>query len=423
VLSVVSKEFIMKTRLQRFLADCGVASRRECEEMIEAGRVRVNGEIKTRMPVMIDPAKDVITVDDEEISVDTGEKGLEEQQKVYFLLNKPKGILVTNNDPSDRKTVGELLSGIPERVFPVGRLDMDSRGALIMTNDGELANRLTHPRYGIEKTYIVEVDGRVGHEDLEKIKRGMWLGPERAGPNAAPALRGERGGRPQGATRTERFKVKLVGRERGRTILELKISEGKNREIRRVMARIGHVVRDLNRVAIAGKVTIKGLDVGKFRPLTEQEVKWLYKASSPEFHASQKNATQAWYEAKEMEKERKRLEREADAAKEAAAAAPGKAGLQGASKKGRPAAAEEEEFRPRPERKGKKPFIPPTGRNAGKPLGGNFIGKQRLEREQRQSKRPQNIDESVPPPHEDTPTIKSEVHAEHPLGDAAQSDD
>src|SRR6185295_19107235 len=136
----------MKTRLQRFLADCGVASRRECEAMIQAGRVRVNGDIRTTMPVIVDPETDIISVDDKEV----GEGGtnatdrLKEQAKVYFLLNKPKGILVTTSDPEDRKTVHELMKGVSERVFPVGRLDMDSRGALIMTNDGELANRLTH---------------------------------------------------------------------------------------------------------------------------------------------------------------------------------------------------------------------------------------------------------------------------------------
>ena len=153
---------------------------------------------------------------------------LKEQERVYLLLNKPKGILVTNSDPSNRKTVGELMAGVKERVFPVGRLDMDSRGALIMTNDGELANRLTHPRFGIEKTYIIEVDGRMGHAEVEKLKRGMWLGPERPGG--------------QGATKTDRFHVKLIGRERGRTIMEVRLSEAKNREIRRVMARIGHNV-------------------------------------------------------------------------------------------------------------------------------------------------------------------------------------
>jgi pseudouridine synthase len=377
----------MKTRLQRFLADCGVASRRECEEMILAGRVRVNGEVHTKMPVMIEPGRDVVTVDDVEVGGEyAGEEGgLKEQEKVYFLLNKPKGILVTNYDPSERKTVGELMTGVKQRVFPVGRLDMDARGALIMTNDGELANRLTHPRYGVEKTFVVEVDGRVGHDDLEKIKRGMWLGP----------LPSERPGG-QGAVKTERFKVKLVGRERGRTILEVTISEGKNREIRRVMARIGHVVRDLNRVAIADRVTIKGLEVGEFRPLTEAEVKWLFKASSPEFHTQQKAATQAWYEAKEMEKERKRLKAETQ-----------NATLKTQNKeRPSPETRERKEFRPRPARKGKKPFVPPSGRNAGKALGGNFIGRQRAEREGR-----------VPKPE------GSVGEGQHPLGDDAQFDE
>jgi len=361
----------MKVRLQRFMADCGVASRRECEEMIAAGRVQVNGKTLTRMPVLIVPGEDVVTVDRQEISQDGSTGGLKEQTKVYLLLNKPKGILVTNFDPSDRKTVGELMTGIKERVFPVGRLDMDSRGALIMTNDGELANRLTHPRFGVEKTYVVEVDGRVGPTELEKVKRGMWLGPT---PHGGGGGKGER---------TEKFKLSIVGRERGRTILEVKLAEGKNREIRRVMARIGHVVRDLNRVAIAGKVTIENLKVGSYRPLTDKEVEWLYKASSPEFHGTKRAATQAWYEAKEMEKERKRLQREA--------AEP---------KKSEAPAKKEPEFRERPERKGKKPFIPPSGRNAGKALGGNFIGRKRFEQTQHV---------------EETPN--------HPLGHAANADE
>jgi 23S rRNA pseudouridine2605 synthase len=399
----------MKIRLQRFLADCGVASRRECEAMIAGGRVRVNGEVQTKMPVMIEPEKDAITVDEEEVGFERAGKGapsaglsdgpLKEQNKVYFLLNKPKGILVTNYDPSERKTVGELMKGVKERVFPVGRLEMDSRGALIMTNDGELANRLTHPRYGVEKVYIVEVDGRIGHDDLEKIKRGIWLGPDRP--------RGETEGKPRPAVKAERFKIKVVGRERGRTVLELNVAEGKNREIRRVMARIGHVVRDLNRVSIAEKLTTKGLDPGEFRPLTDKEVKWLYHASSKEYHGEQRAETQAWYEAKEMEKERKRLEKEAAAAKLRPPAP--KSALSAEEKRFK-------KFQERPERKGKKPFVPPTGRNAGKSLGGNFIGKQRLERE------------ASKPIHEDGDALEgSDIPQSpkraHPLGDAAQSDE
>jgi 23S rRNA pseudouridine2605 synthase len=393
----------MKTRLQRFLADCGVASRRECEEMILEGRVRVNGEVRTTMPVMVEVGTDIITVDDEEISAAPGAatEGLQEQAKVYFLLNKPKGILVTASDPSGRKTVGELMTGVKERVFPVGRLDMDSRGALIMTNDGELANRLTHPRFGIEKTYIVEVDGRLGHGEIEKIKRGMWLGPNRG--HAVPAGSPDGPGRPGGATRTDRFHLRLIGRERGRTIVELRVAEVRNREIRRVMARVGHTVRDLNRVAIAGKVTLKGLDVGKFRPLTEAEVKWLFMASSPEFHQAEKASTQAWYEAKEMEKERKRLAREA---KEPAVAG---ARTRGASEEKRV-----KEVRLRPERKGRKPFVPPSGRNAGKALGGNFMGRKRMQQTA------QEIDTS----EESPPKIHgSGVMPVHPLGDAAGTED
>lgn len=407
----------MKTRLQRFLADCGVASRRECEEMILAGRVRVNGEARTTMPVMVDPEHDIITVDDEEVGV-PGE-GLKEQQKVYFLLNKPKGILVTNSDPSNRKTVCELMTGIKERVFPVGRLDMDSRGALIMTNDGELANRLTHPRFGIEKTYIVEVDGRLGPGEIEKIKRGIWLGPHQSrGIGGTPM----RGGQSRGSTehgqdaratrgaKTDRFHVKLIGRERGRTIMEVKLSEAQNREIRRVMARIGHNVRDLNRVAIAGKVTIKGLDVGKFRPLTEAEIKWLLKASSPEYHASQKNSTQAWYEAKEMEKERKRLARE-----EAAPATPRGNARQGdAETQDRP----KKEFRERPVRKGRKPFVPPSGRNAGKILGGDFRGRKRLASESQPIDEPRDESTSI----ENAAPARSDLPS-HPLGLDAASDE
>ncbi len=405
----------MKIRLQRFMADCGVASRRECEAMIAGGRVRVNGEVLTKMPVMIEAETDVVTVDEEEIGLKGeggGGEGLKEQKKVYFLLNKPKGILVTNYDPSERKTVGELMKGVKERVFPVGRLEMDSRGALIMTNDGELANRLTHPRFGVEKTYIVEVDGRIGHEDLEKIKRGMWLGPDR--PKGTSG--GSGGG--HGAVKTERFKIKIVGRERGRTIMELNVAEGKNREIRRVMARIGHVVRDLNRVAIAEKLTTKNLDPGEFRPLTEKEVKWLYRASSPEYHGEQKADTQAWYEAKEMEKERKRLEKEAQEAK---LKPPVKKGEEGKPKM----TSEEKRFKKfleRPERKGKKPFVPPTGRNAGIPQGGNFIGRKRMEKESYRPAESEREQEHAGD-HEGEAPAKPISKRAHPLGDAAGSDE
>lgn len=401
------------------MADCGVASRRACEALIQQGRVRVNGQTRTEMPVLIDAAKDIITVDGESLAAPSAKPGvpgsvsaLREQDKVYYLLNKPKGILVTNFDPSQRKTVGELMTGIKERVFPIGRLDMDARGALIMTNDGELANLLTHPRFGVEKTYIVEVDGRVSHDDLEKIKRGMWLGPEN--PKA------------QGAIKSERFRIKLLGRERGRTVMEIKSSEGKNREIRRVMARLGHVVRDLNRVAIAGKITTQGLDPGELRPLTEQEIKWLHYAASKEFHEQRKSSTQQWYEQKEMEKERKRLAAEALVEKKPEIRSPKPEVKSKTPEAPTIAGRRVAEVRAlRPERKGRKPFVPPTGRNAGKVLGGNYIGRKRLETEQRRGERRES-ERSLPstpssPPA--APEAPATPRIAHPLGKAAKSED
>ncbi len=269
------------------MADCGVASRRRCEELIVQGQVRVNGLVVSRLPILIDPRQDEVMVGDEIV------ESLAPEEPVYFVLHKPKGVLVTSQDPSERKTVHELLKSVPQRVFPVGRLDMDARGVLLMTNDGELANRLTHPRYGIEKTYIVTVDGRIHPQALEEIKKGMWLGPAHAGGKAE---------------KTHGLKAKVLSADRRQSILEIRLNESKNREIRRVLARVGFRVRDLFRAALAEKITVKGLEPGAFRPLTPQELQWLKKISSPEHLQQRKEATQQWYEQKEMDKERKRLE-------------------------------------------------------------------------------------------------------------------
>ncbi len=279
----------MKIRLQKFMADCGVGSRRVCEEMILAGKVRVNDEVRTKLPVLIDPEADKITVDERLLAVLTPEP------QVYYILNKPKGILVTTKDPAGRKTVYELMPKLPQRLFSVGRLDMDARGLILMTNDGELAHRLTHPRYGVEKTYIVQVDGRMASPAVESIKKGAWLGPA-DGANKP--------------IRTGGLSVRVLARERRYTLLEVKLIEAKNQEVGRVLAKAGHKVRDILRVAIAEKITLKGLAPGQCRPLEAWEVQWLFKASSPEFHESKQAATQAWYEEKEMEKERKRLAKE-----------------------------------------------------------------------------------------------------------------
>ncbi|HTV49379.1 MAG TPA: pseudouridine synthase [Phycisphaerae bacterium] len=278
----------MQVRLQKFMADCGIASRRKCEELITQGQVRVNGEVRAALPVLIDPVKDEITVGDQVLEPIAPEK------LIYFLLHKPKGVLVTRHDPSGRRTVYDLLGGITQRVFPVGRLEMDARGLVLLTNDGELANRLAHPRYGVEKTYVVTVEGNLSSGTLEKIKKGVWLGPT------------HKGGR---AEKTQGLKARLLARERGNTVLEIKINEGKNREIPRVLARSGFHARDIFRVAIGDKITVKGLAPGERRELSEKELQWLRTISSHEYHESKRSATQRWYERKEMEKERKRLER------------------------------------------------------------------------------------------------------------------
>ncbi|MGC8560116.1 MAG: pseudouridine synthase [Phycisphaerae bacterium] len=293
----------MQVRLQKFMADCGVASRRHCEEMIRSGQVRVNGEPRSELPVMIDPTRDQVTVGD------TLLEPIQPEKPVHVLLYKPRGILVTRQDQSGRKTVFDLIKPISQRLFPVGRLDMDSRGLLLMTNDGELANRLTHPSYGVEKLYIVTVDGKMSPGALEKIRKGAWLGP---------AGRGQ-------AVRTEGLKIKLVSNDRQFTTLEVRLAEGRNREIRRVLARAGYRVRDLCRVAIAEKLTIKGLSPGEYRLLTDAEVAWLRHASSREYQQLKRDATQQWFERKEMEKERKRLRHTASAAKPAPKAQPRRA--------------------------------------------------------------------------------------------------
>ncbi len=277
----------MQVRLQKFMADCGVAARRRCEELITQGQVRINGLVRDQLPVFIDPGQDEVTVGAERI------QPLAPEKPVYYLLHKPKGVLVTNEDPSGRKIVRELIQGVRERLFPVGRLDMDSRGLLIMTNDGELAHQLAHPRYGVEKTYRVLVDGKMSAGAVEGLKRGMWLARRAGGPGAA--------------VRTEGLKVRVIARDRHRTLLEVKLAEGRNRQVRRALARIGFQVRDLFRVAIAERITVKGLEPGAYRPLSTVELQWLRTVTSRDYHERQKLATQRWYERKEMEKERRRL--------------------------------------------------------------------------------------------------------------------
>jgi pseudouridine synthase len=235
-----------KQRLQKVLAEAGVASRRKCEEVILEGTVRVNGRVVDKLPAFVDPEKDTITVDGRKICA---------VKKVYFLLNKPKGVICTNSDPQGRKKAIDIVR-IRERIFCVGRLDVESTGIIILTNDSELSNRLTHPRYGLAKTYIVDVKGQISGEQIEKLKRGVWLAE----------------GKTSGAA------IKVLKRSRKESLVEVTIREGLNREIRRMFAKMGLPVRSLTRTRI-GKINARGLGIGKFRALTKAEVAYLKKVT------------------------------------------------------------------------------------------------------------------------------------------------
>jgi pseudouridine synthase len=233
-----------KQRLQKVLAAAGVASRRKCEEVILEGTVRVNGRVVDKLPAFVDPEKDIITVDGRKICA---------VRKVYFLLNKPKGVICTNSDPQGRKKAIDIVQ-VRERIFCVGRLDIDSTGIIILTNDSDLANKLTHPRYGLAKTYIVNVKGAIGGEQIEKLKKGVWLAEGKTG----------------------RAAMKMLKRSHKESLVEVTIREGLNREVRRMFAKMGLPVRSLTRTRI-GKINARGLGIGKFRALTKTEVEYLKK--------------------------------------------------------------------------------------------------------------------------------------------------
>ncbi len=238
---------MVQQRLQKVLAAAGVDSRRGCEELILAGAVRVNRKVVDELPAFADPEKDVITVNGKKIRA---------ERKVYFLLNKPKGVICTNFDPQGRRKAIDIVSA-SERIFCVGRLDIDSTGLIVVTNDNELANRLTHPKYELPKTYVVRVRGRIGGEDMEKLKKGIWLAEGKTG----------------------RAAVKVLRRSGRESSLEIIIRQGRKRQIRRMLAKVGYKVLSLKRTRI-GKLNLRGLGVGKFRKLTKNEIAYLKKIKS-----------------------------------------------------------------------------------------------------------------------------------------------
>jgi 23S rRNA pseudouridine2605 synthase len=233
-------------RLQKVLALAGVASRRECEELIREGRVEVDHKVVTELGTRVDPLQQEIRVDGE---------ALLRPKLTYFAVNKPVGVVATARDPAGRTRVTDLLPPNTPRVFCVGRLDMASEGLIIVTNDGELANGLTHPRHGVEKVYHVQVAGQVEHEVLEQLHRGIHLA--------------------EGFAHVKHVRIK--SRRKQSTILEMVLDEGRNREVRRLLARVGHKVQRLKRIAV-GPVRLGDLPTGAVRPLTKREVESLQMA-------------------------------------------------------------------------------------------------------------------------------------------------
>lgn len=238
-------------RLARFLAHAGVASRRHAEALIASGHVQVNGLVITTQGVRIDPACDRVCVDGKPVDASTSH--------VYLLLNKPIGYICTVHDPQGRPTVLDLLpSGIRQlRVYPVGRLDSDTSGLLLLTNDGDFALRLSHPRYAKQKLYEVLVQGHPSSEAIAALRTGIVIT--------------EDDGR---SYKTSSARVSLLRRVGNESWLALAIHEGRKRQVRRMFAAVGHPVRQLMRVGI-GSLTLKGVPTGKWRYLTEAEVKML----------------------------------------------------------------------------------------------------------------------------------------------------
>ena len=275
----------MIERLQKFLANSGVASRRKCEDLILAGRVKVNGEVVTELGRKIDRDKDVVRFDDKEIK--------QQKNKVYILLNKPIGYVTTMKDQFNRDSVIDLVK-INERVVPVGRLDMYTSGALILTNDGDFVEKVTHPRNEIEKTYNVTLAGKVTNGDVEKLRNGVEINIENDNAkynNKYNEKYNDKNNEKQDRKYSEKYndnnnnkinkklyktgkaKVKIlkIDDEKNISRLQITIHEGKNREVRKMCEAIGKKVIALHRAQI-GNITVKDLPLGKWRYLKQSEV-------------------------------------------------------------------------------------------------------------------------------------------------------
>lgn len=237
----------MEERLHKYLAENGIASRRKCEELIQQGLVKVNGKIITELGTKVNPNTDIVEYN--------GKKVQKIANKVYLLLNKPIGYVTTVKDQFDRDSVLDLVKDVKERVVPVGRLDMYTSGALLLSNDGDFVNKITHPSNEIEKTYNVTVIGKVTDEDIAKLQNGVQIEVE--GENYT--------------TKKAKVKILKIDEEKNLSRIQITIHEGKNREIRKMCEAIGKKVLALHRSKIAN-LSVKDLRLGKWRYLTQKEV-------------------------------------------------------------------------------------------------------------------------------------------------------
>jgi len=236
----------MRRRLQVILSHAGIASRRKAAQIIEDGRIRVNGIVVREKGFQFDP---------DEVKIELDGKILQLEKKVYYVLNKPKGFITTVKDERDRKTVLDLIPRPKARIYPVGRLDKDTEGVLLLTNDGTLAHRLTHPRFGVEKIYMVQIKGQASIKDVKALEKGVYLDGHKTG----------------------RCKIGIVQCDRQKMLLKINMHEGRKRQIRRMIDRIGCKVIKLKRVSYC-PITAKGLAVGGYRALSAKEIESLGKS-------------------------------------------------------------------------------------------------------------------------------------------------
>jgi 23S rRNA pseudouridine2605 synthase len=236
-------------RLQKFLAQAGIASRRKAEEFISQGRVKVDGKVITTMGAQIVPGKQKVFFDNREV--------LGKEQHIYILLNKPKGYVTTLSDPQGRPIVTSLLQGIEERVFPVGRLDLDTEGALLLTNDGELAQSILHPSNEVFKTYEAEVRGFPSPTAIQALERGVLVEKKKTSP----------------------AKVRIKGRNKGNTRITITIHEGRKRQVKKMFQAVGHPVQALKRLSY-GSLGLDNLGVGKYKILKKNDLKRIFSNKS-----------------------------------------------------------------------------------------------------------------------------------------------